>query len=150
MQALILGQSDDGVDSCSLAPTQHLPTTKAAVGTHRNLDLRPALPQRLDQQRQNRPSMFGRIDVALAQVTHQQPFAAKDVQRAKSKSRSNNRESVDPLAGRAPDRRCNPNPTSVQKELIRNCPRIDRTRFGASAKLPFAQHDSLSGTALSN
>src|SRR5258707_11478159 len=45
----------------------------------------------------------------------------------KSKSRSNNRESADPLAGRAPDRRCNPNPTSVQKEPIRNCPPIDRT-----------------------
>src|SRR6266403_1085545 len=34
MQALILSQSDDVVDSRSLAPTQHLPTTKAAVGTH--------------------------------------------------------------------------------------------------------------------
>src|ERR1700745_1615974 len=40
---------------------------------------------------------------------------------AKSKSRSNNRESVGPLGARAPDRRCNPNPTSVQQELIRNC-----------------------------
>jgi hypothetical protein len=51
MQALILSQSDDVVDSRSLAPTQHLPTTKATVGAHRNFDLRPALPQRLDQQR---------------------------------------------------------------------------------------------------
>src|SRR5258706_1516786 len=51
MQALILGQSDDVVDPRSLAPTQHLPSTKATVGAHRNFDLRPALPQRLDQQR---------------------------------------------------------------------------------------------------
>src|SRR6266403_5459359 len=64
---------------------------------------------------------------------------------AKSKNRNNNRESADPLGGRAPDRRCNPNPTSVQKELIRNCPQPDRTRFDGSTKLPFAQHDSLSG-----
>src|SRR5258707_2055731 len=66
---------------------------------------------------------------------------------AKSKNRNNNRESVGPLGGRAPDRRCNPNPTSVQKELIRNCPQTDRTRFDVSTKLPYAQHDSLSGTA---
>ena len=51
MQALILSQSDQLVDSRSLAPTQHLPPTKAAVGAHRNFDFWPALPQRLDQQR---------------------------------------------------------------------------------------------------
>jgi len=51
MQALVLGQSDDVVDSRSLAPTQHFPTTKAAIGPQRNFDLGPAFSQRLDQQR---------------------------------------------------------------------------------------------------
>src|SRR5260370_32111176 len=50
-QALILGQSDEGIDSRFLAPTQHLPTTKAAFGSQRNFYLGPAFAQRLDQQR---------------------------------------------------------------------------------------------------
>src|SRR5260370_36655296 len=41
-QALILGQSDEVIDSRFLAPTQHLPTTKAAVRSQRNFDLGPA------------------------------------------------------------------------------------------------------------
>src|ERR1700739_1602214 len=81
MQALILGQADDVVDSHSLPPAEHLPQTKAAVGAHRNFDFGPTLVQPLNQQRQNRPRMFGRIDVALAQVTDQQLVATKDVQR---------------------------------------------------------------------
>ena len=44
-------RTNDVVDSRSLAPTQHLPPTKAAIGPQRNFDLGPALPQRLDQPR---------------------------------------------------------------------------------------------------
>ena len=58
VESLVLGQSDNIVDSRTLAPTQHLPPAKATVGSQDDLYFWPVFPQGLDQQRQDCPSVF--------------------------------------------------------------------------------------------
>ena len=72
------------MDSGPLAPTQHPPTAETTVGSQRDLHFWPAFAQHSDQQRQDRPGVFSRIDVAFAQIADQKPFPTKDIQRQKT------------------------------------------------------------------
>ncbi len=80
LQASISGNPDDIINLVAFAPGQHLPTTKTRVPTKHNADLGPALPKSLHQQCENRPGMFGAIDLAWTQITHQQLIFAENIQ----------------------------------------------------------------------
>jgi hypothetical protein len=62
---------------------------------------------------QDRPGMFGWIDVTWPQVTYQQLFSAKRRRATRSNNRSSSRERLYQPACRAPGHRCNQNPGLV-------------------------------------
>ena len=63
-----------------ITPAQHLPAAKATVTAEDDPHLWPHLPQSFDQQRQNRPAVFGTIDVARTKIAHQQLMTAEYIQ----------------------------------------------------------------------
>ena len=80
VQALILSQSDDVADLVMITPAQHLPAAKATVTAEDDPHLWPHLRQSFDQQRQNRPAVFGTIDVARTKIARQQLMTAEYIQ----------------------------------------------------------------------
>src|SRR5205085_9684954 len=81
VEARILGQAHHVSYARTLAPAEHAMATEARVGPQDDLYQRPRLAPSLDQQRQHRPSVFGRIDLRRSQIRYQQLLAAERVQR---------------------------------------------------------------------
>ena len=71
IQAVIACDTDEVVDVMVLTPAQHLPATEAGIGSQQDPHLRPGSAQVFDQQGEDRPGMFGRVDLARAQVADQ-------------------------------------------------------------------------------
>src|SRR4051794_7573009 len=84
IQAWVFGYPHEVIHPLALTPSKHPRTTKAAVRPKDNSHLGPDLPKALDQQCQNRPSVFGSIDVAGTQITHQQLIPTKHIQGQKT------------------------------------------------------------------
>lgn len=81
LQALLFGQAEDVVDSRSLAKGHDSLMRKGAVPADNNLNLRPGLPDRLDEATKAKDRPFRGVDVRGAQYSRQAEVPAKDVER---------------------------------------------------------------------
>jgi hypothetical protein len=70
-QGLILGDSHDVSHSVTLTPGEHVMTAEAGIVRENNAHFGPDFEQSFHLQRQDRPGMLGRIDLAGPQIAHQ-------------------------------------------------------------------------------
>ena len=80
-QTAVLADADDVIDVIPVAPIQNPWAIKAAVTTEYDTGIRPVLPDKLHQQRQNGPAVAAVTAIAGAQVTDQEMATTKHVQR---------------------------------------------------------------------
>jgi hypothetical protein len=81
-----IGSAFLAYDCVAITPIEQAVTAEAAVAAKDDAHFRPDLAQPLDQQRQDCPGMLGAVDVAGAQVVHQQLLTAEDIQSSVNKA----------------------------------------------------------------
>ena len=77
----VLSQPQDVADAVGVTPPHQSPAAEAAVGPDRDLDLRPGGAEAAHQEFQDGAGVLTGVDLAGAEVSHQQFVTAGDVQR---------------------------------------------------------------------
>jgi hypothetical protein len=77
----ILRQPHEVMHAVVFAPTPPTPATKARVTPENDFNLRPGLPQPLDQEFQDRPRVAGDANISGPQIRDQQMLAAENIER---------------------------------------------------------------------